>query len=283
MKVLINLLKFIFITILTVCLISIGVITVASSTILDKNYIIQKLEETGFYTDTYNLVESNFENYIYQSGLDEDVLKNICTQEKVKKDINIILDNIYDGKKQNIDTTEIADNLNANIDKLGIKNKQNESAINQFVTHICDEYADTVLHTKYESKINEVYKKAIHELNKVYNAILIVAVVDFIAIIIINNKKVLKDIQHLGITFFATGVFELSVCQIIEAKVNIQGIKIFNDTFSKTLVTIIQDVLSNVKSLALGTCVVAIIFIAIYVVISVNKKTKENLHSEREI
>ena len=98
-----------------------------------------------------------------------------------------------------------------------------------------------------------------------------------------NDKKVLKDIQHLGITFFATGVFELSVCQIIEAKVNIQGIKIFNDTFSKTLVTIIQDVLSNVNSLALGTCVVAIIFIAIYVVISVNKKTKENLHSEREI
>ena len=46
-----------------------------------------------------------------------------------------------------------------------------------------------------------------------------------------NDKKVLKDIQHLGITFFAIGVFELLVCQIIEAKVNIQGIKIFNDTF----------------------------------------------------
>ena len=64
MKVLINLLKFIFITILTICLIALGAITVASSTILDKNYVIQKLEETDFYSGTYKLVESNFEKYI---------------------------------------------------------------------------------------------------------------------------------------------------------------------------------------------------------------------------
>ena len=76
-------------------MISLGVMTIVFSTILDKNYVMQKLEETNFYADTYELVESNFENYIYQSGLDEEVLKNICTEEKVKKDINIMLSNIY--------------------------------------------------------------------------------------------------------------------------------------------------------------------------------------------
>ena len=133
MKVIINLLKFISITILTICLIILGITTIATSTILSKNYVTQKLEETDFYSGTYKLVESNFENYIYQSGLDEDVLKNICTQEKVKNDINIMLSNIYNGSNQTIDTTEIAENLNANIDKLGIKNNQNENAINEFV------------------------------------------------------------------------------------------------------------------------------------------------------
>lgn len=159
MKVLINLLKFIFITILTICLITLCAITIASSTVLNKNYVMQKLEETDFYSGTYKLVESNFENYIYQSGLDEEVLNNICTQDKVKNDINIMLDNIYNGTNKTIDTTEISTNLNANIDKLGIKTKQNEKAINEFVNHICNEYTDTLVHSQYENKINNVYKK----------------------------------------------------------------------------------------------------------------------------
>ena len=123
MKVLINLLKFIFITILTICLIALGAITIASSTVLNKNYVMQKLEETDFQSGTYKLVESNFEKYIYQSGLDEEVLKSICTEDKVKNDIDLMLSNIYDGTNKTIDTTEISTNLNQNIDKLGIKTK----------------------------------------------------------------------------------------------------------------------------------------------------------------
>ena len=275
MKVLKNLLKFIFITILTICMISLGIITIAFSTILDKNYVMQKLEETNFYADTYKLVESNFENYIYQSGLDEEALKNICTEEKVKQDINIMLSNIYDGTNQEIDTTEIANNLNSNIDQLGIKNKQNGSAIQQFVTHICDEYTDTLVHTKYETQINDIYKKAIEALDQIYEIILIVLAVDIIAIIAINNKKISKDIQHLGIALFATSVFELSVWQIITSKIDIQGIKIFNDVFSKSIVTIIQEILNQVASLALGTLVISVIFIAIYAIIVANKQVKE--------
>lgn len=275
MKVLKNLLKIIFITILTICMISLGIITIAFSTILDKNYVMQKLEETNFYADTYKLVESNFENYIYQSGLDEEALKNICTEEKVKQDINIMLSNIYDGTNQEIDTTEIANNLNSNIDQLGIKNKQNESAIQQFVTHICDEYTDTLVHTKYETQINDIYKKAIEALDQIYEIILIVLAVDIIAIIAINNKKISKDIQHLGIALFATSAFELSVWQIITSKIDIQGIKIFNDVFSKSIVTIIQEIMNQIASLALGTLVISVIFIAIYAIIVANKQVKE--------
>ena len=283
MKVLINLLKFIFITILTICLIALGTITIASSTVLDKNYVMQKLEETDFYSGTYKLVESNFEKYIYQSGLDEDVLKSICTEDKVKNDINLMLSNIYDGTNKTIDTTEISTNLNANIDKLGIKTKQNEKAINEFVTHICNEYTDTLVHSKYENQINNVYKKAINNLNKVYNAILIVTVVDLILILVINNKKVSKDLQDFGITLMATSIFGLAGCQIVQAKVNIQGIKIFNDVFSNSLVTIIQDVFNKFTSLSVGLLVIAIVVIAIYVSIVINRKTKENINTGKEM
>ena len=283
MKVLINLLKFIFITILTICLIALGAITIASSTVLDKNYVIQKLEETDFYSGTYKLVESNFEKYIYQSGLDEEVLKNICTEDKVKNDINLMLSNIYDGTNKTIDTTEISTNLNANIDKLGIKTKQNEKAINEFVTHICNEYTDTLVHSKYENQINNVYKKAINNLNKVYNTLLIVTVVDLILILIINNKKVSKNLQDIGIAMMATSIFGLAGCQIVQAKVNIQGIKIFNDVFSNSLVTIVQDVFNKFTSLSVGMLVIAIVVVGIYVAIVVSKKTKENIETGKEM
>lgn len=282
MKVLTNLLKFIFITILTICIIALTTITILFSTILDKNYVIQKLEETNFCVETYKLVESNFENYIYQSGLDEEVLKNICTEEKVKQDINIMLSNIYDGSNKKIDTTEIANNLNSNIEKSGIKNKQNENAIKQFVSHICEEYTNTLIHTKYENQMNNMYLKIVEKLNQIYKLLLIVSVVDIIAIIVINNKKISKNVQHCGIALFATSIFQLSVVQIINSKVYIEGIKIFNDAFSKSVVTIIQEILSQIASLALGVLVISIIFITIYVVI-VAIKTPDKKEKQKSI
>ena len=275
MKVLVNLLKFIFIMILTVAIIGFGLFAIAFSTVLNKDYVVQKLEETDFYSGTYKLVESNFENYIYQSGLDEEVLKEICSQDKVKKDINIMLNNIYSGTNQSIDTTEISEKLNANIDKSGIKNKQNESAINEFVKHICQEYTDTLVHSKYETEINKMYNKINTLLNKVYNTLLIVFFIDLILIIIINKKKISKDIQALGIALMSASMFQIVACQIITSNVDVKNIKIFNDVFSNCLVTIIQDVLNKINSLALGTCIFAVIILGIYVSIKVNKKTKD--------
>ncbi len=275
MKVLTKTIKFILVTILTICLISIGIISIVSSTILDKTYITEKMEETNFYKETYELVKSNFEKYIYQSGLDEEVLENICTEEKLQKDINTIISNIYDGTDEKIDTTEIETNLNANIDKLGIKNSKNQKAIEQFVKHICDEYTETIIHTKYESQINAQYQKVISLLTKIHNVIMIILIIDAILLIIMNIKTASKIIQDLGIALFSSSIFKLSVCSIIMSKVNIEGIKILNDIFSKTLVTIITDVLTKIISLGIGALLIAIILIIIYAIISVNKKKEE--------
>ena len=280
MKVIANIIRFIVITILTVCMISIGIITVVSSTILDQSYVMQKLEENNFYSEMYELVKSNFENYIYQSGLDEEILNDICTQDKVKKDINIMLSNIYQGTNEKIDTTEIANNLNAKIDQLGIKNSKNEKAINDFVKHICNEYTDTLVHTNYEDNINEIYNKTTKVLDKLYNTIVIILIVSIIVLIIINIKQIRKIIQGIGMAFLATSTFDLIACNIVESKVDIQGIKILNDTFSKTIVSIIQEIVDNIKTMGVGALVVAIVVIIIYSIIEANKNA-ENRTEEK--
>ena len=277
MKVLTNIIKFILVSILTICLIAIGMITIVYSTILDKTYITSKLEETNFYQETYELVKSNFENYIYQSGLDEEVLNDICSQEKVKNDINIIISNIYSGTKGKIDTSEIAENLNANINKLGIKNSQNQKAIDQFVDQICNEYTETIIHTNYENKLNSEYIKIVDKIVKLNNVVVVATIVVIILLIIMKiiGAMASKLIQDFGIALFATGAFNLTACSIVMSKVNIEGIKIFNDTFSKAVVTIITEVITRIMSLGIGTMAIAIALIVAYAMVKVNKKNKE--------
>lgn len=275
MKIFTNIIKFILIMVLTMCLIFIGIISIASSTILDKGYILQKLEETNFYEETHNLAESNFENYIYQSGLDEDVLENICSKEKVEKDIKTMISNIYDGTEQKIDTTEIAQNLNNNIEKKGIKNSKNEKAIDTFVEHICNEYTETLIHTKYETKINDYLVKGTKLIGKAYNGILILTAVIIVMLIIINIKQISKLVLATGIALLASGAFNLIAHDIIISKVNIENIKIFNDTFSKSIVSIITDILSKISSLSMGMLIISIIFIVIYAMTEAYKKQKD--------
>ena len=48
-----------------------------------------RIYKTLFYEEIYQLVETNFQHYIDQSGLNEDILNDICSKEKVKQDIEI--------------------------------------------------------------------------------------------------------------------------------------------------------------------------------------------------
>lgn len=267
MKVLTNLLKFILIVVLAVCSIAIVVIQIVTQTVLNKNYIIQKMEETNFYSETYKLVQSNFEKYIEQSGFEENILENICTEEKVKQDINLMISNIYEGANKTIDITEISDNLNANIDKLNIRDSKNQKAIEQFVEHICQEYTDTLVHTKYENDINKFYKEIVIKKDKIEKIVIIALVIDVIVILIVNNKNIEKDFQSIGTAIFSSSAFELIACQIINLRVSIKGIKIFNDAFSDMIVAIIQNVISKVVSFGIATLMIAIILIIINAII----------------
>lgn len=274
MKSIKSITTFILSIILTICLIAIGFITIVSSTILDKNYTVSKLEETNFYHETYQLVISNFENYIYQSGLEETILEDICTESKVKQDINTILSNIYEGTNQEIETKSIEDNLNHKIDSLQVKSSITESAIHQFVKQICDEYKNTLIHTSHENEIHEIYVKVMKFIEKAQFAVIIVACLDVILLFLLNRKEVLKFIRSLGIALLANGLFEIIVCHIINSKVNIQGIKVVNEAFSTTMVTIIQEVMGKIQNLGIIAIIVAIVFIMLYAIIETKDTEK---------
>ena len=272
MKGILKIIKFILITIITICITAIILISTISSTILKEQYITKKLEETNFYSETYELVKSNFENYIYQSGLEEEVLNGICTQEKVIKDVNIIISNIYEGSNETIGTEEISQKLNENIANLNIKNTD---SVKQFVSHICDEYVNTIIHTQYESKINDVYKEVTQLLNKSLTGFIISTIFFVVLLVLTNINQMSKMVQDAGITLLATSSLGLISCKILTDKVYISGIKIFNETFSKVIVTIIQDIISNIVKIENTLLITSVIVIIVYVIISITKDSKK--------
>lgn len=281
MKILINILKFIIMLILVVCILFFGIKNIVLSTIMDKDYVLNKLEETNFYSGTYELVESGFENYIAQSGLEEEVLNNICTEEKVKKDIGIIINNIYNGTNEEIDTTEIANNLNANIDKLDVRTSQNKSALDKFVQQICTEYKNTILNTKYENTINEILNKTTNLLEKLQTIVTIVTIISVICLILLNIKNISKLVGNIGTVLLSSSITILVAINLINANINISAIKLFNNVFSSSIVTILQDILSKVNKFGIIILITSIVVILINAIINfVKTNQKEEIKEE---
>ena len=220
-----------------------------SSTILNKNYILEKMNETNYYSQVYELVESNFENYIQQSGLDETVIENIITEEKVKEDTEQILINLYDGLNEEISTQEISDNLNANIEEsLGdrVLTSDEEEAIATFVETICNEYENTILHTNYEETINDFYQKVTEYIKYAKQGLSIIIAVFLILLIVLNNKTIYRTIKGISIALLSSGVIMLIINFYINSNIKIQSIIILNEAFSEVLINILEEIMNNI-------------------------------------
>ena len=276
MKVGKNILNFIFVLVIALSFTFIGVKSVVFKTIFNKEYVLEQMENNNFYSETYKLVESGFENYIGQSGLDEEVIKNICTEDKIKNDINIILSNIYEGTNEKIDTSEISNNLNSNIDKENVRTSSNSKAIDEFVEHICQSYKDTIISTSYENTINEKYSKITQKITKVQNILIIAIIISIIGVIALNVKDILKLLFWTESAVLSSAVMQLAITTVIKSKVNIDGIKIFNDAFSNIVVTIIKDILSKINIIAGKFIIVYFILVVIYAIIILSQKKEEN-------
>ncbi len=130
-----NIANYVLAILISICIIIFLIIQLASSSILNKKYMLSKLDEIDYYGKIQKDVQSNFENYIHQSGLDETVLENVVSKEKVKKDTQLMISSIYDGLEETIDIQEIKDKLNKNIDEF-LGNTRNNQRTKRSNKHI---------------------------------------------------------------------------------------------------------------------------------------------------
>lgn len=249
MKVISNVIKVILTIILTVSIILLGLVIIASSTVLNKQYTLSKLEETNYYGNIYSQANSDFRNYIYQSGLEETVLDNIITQDMVKNDVITIINNIYDGTNKTIDVDALKEKLNTNINN-SLQNKKvsitMQKAIDEFVEKIANQYMQTMTHTEYEDTINKAFAKVQKYTDLAKKALSVTVIVTAILVLILNYKKIYKVLSYFGIVLTSSGLFYIITNIVINQKVKIDLITIFNGPISISLRTVLTDILNTV-------------------------------------
>ena len=283
MKKLKTIVRYIISIILTIVLTAWIIINVASSTILDEQYVLNKFEETDYYSKIYASAESNFENYIHQSGLDEEVLQGLITEEQVENDTKKIISNIYNGTNETIDTNQLKTNLTNKIEQ-SLTNRAITAAqrrsINEFVDKIVEEYTSTISHYSYEKQINNAYNKIVKIIDVAQKAILISAGVSIIILILLSIRRIYKFLVHIGIALTSSGLILIIVNSFINTKVKIQNIILLNDAISLIIREVLQEILDMIKNYGIIVLVAGLLMIIIpnvihYIIRYKNEKNTE--------
>ena len=251
---------------------------IVSTTILNKDYILGKLDEANYYNNVYEQIKDSLAGYIGPSGLDEEVLENIYTIEQVKEDINLIINNIYENKNDKINTEDIKEKLQNNIEASvgsGLLTKENKNSIEDFIDKIADEYVQNISHDPYFEKVGTIINKAKDVVGKVEGIIIFVPIILAVVILLLNIKQISSAVRFIAISILTSGVIGIALKLFIETKINISNILIINDSFSEVIKNVINSILNNINTMSIIGIIGSIVIIVLTNIIKVNRQTIE--------
>lgn len=252
-----------------------------SKTILDKQYFLSKLDETEFYIQLEREAKNEFENYIYQSGLPIELFDQIYDEDMIKKDINSVINYIYDGTPVETSEEVIKKNLEDKISGYASENKipmtnENNKNVENFKTLIVETYKNTVRIS--DSAVNRV-KNLIGLTDKIYEKFKIIPFISLIAIIIlvvlINIKSVGSIINTIAIPLLSTGILFKLFEWIIVKNINIDDLLILSYSISSLLISILKELIYSISNYGTVFIILGATGIIIGSMINTSKKTEK--------
>lgn len=211
-----------------------------STTILNREYIKQKLKSNDFYIRTYSDIMESFENYTISSGLDLEILDGLIAEGQVANDVNVKVDSYFTKIKAEIDTKSIRTELDNRINKVleennRVPSEQEKVSINKYEDAIEKAYKDGILYGS-DFEINVEY------VNRC-NAICIVGIILVSIAIIFLSRRFIRYFACLGVSFLFSGIFSAALRFFIEHR--IKNIIILDSKFSSLLINVVTDILDR--------------------------------------
>ncbi|MBR2786203.1 MAG: hypothetical protein IKD76_01685 [Clostridia bacterium] len=257
--------SYILAVVISILMISVVLLGSINSKLLNKDNMKKSFKESDYYYNLYAIIKESTENEVMPSGFEETVLDNVFTEEKVKTDVDTLIDCVYDNKKFEVSTEKIEDALEANIQKeIQEKNyvvtEETQENINEFKNAIIDTYKNHISYS--EDTVNQIsgYLQKIKDLVKIVLIILYVLLAVLLIILFVVYAPA------TGIVFLVSGLFFIVLNVYSGTAVAVNNILLFNWAFSKTMIYVLNNVLEDlwVKGIILSIIGVGIIIATEY-------------------
>ena len=242
--------------ILTICTI-IGMVSFAILHIVYKNikkdHVISTLEEMQIYDQIYDEIQSGFEEYIFQSGLEPKVFENLCTKEKINNDFTLVMNKLYGETNESIDTFEVKNNLDKEIKKYvaeqGITlNSEEQKHVEEYEDLITESYSNSMYsYLGIKDLLGERIDNLVSDVNAWKIAFFCVTCFYGGVLISINKGKKYTSLSYMGIAFFASGVLMIIISKVIKDNIDIEHIVIITKVLSNSIIYIARQVLFSIR------------------------------------
>lgn len=222
-------------------------LNILDNKLMDKEYVLSKMDEFKIYNQISSEVEAGFEKYIYQSGLPEEIIKGLFTEEMIKSDVDSLINCLYEGTEITLSDETLRNTLDARIqDYLASQNKTSDKElqnnIKKFEDLIVKEYKENVnVSTTLYTKGFGILEKIREIRNGLGNWSIIVLVVLIVVLVLLNIKDLLVALNFLAISSLSLGVVLKLGVSLIFKNIDFDNLLIFAKSLSNLISGIAKE------------------------------------------
>lgn len=246
---------------------------VLSFIIFNPNYYIDKFEENKFYDNVLQEVNSGFENFIYQSGLPENTIVNLATDDMIKSDINSLVLHITQKEELVLSSNKIREELDVRISNYLEKEnrtltKNERENITKFEDLIVSSYEESILPIRdFIDELKDMYDKVFNLYNKVKLIPIIGSVVLLFVMFILNKNSKFDLVNFSGISLLTVGFLLKLFGNVVLKNIDIDNVIVFTSSLTSAFQYIFKDIIFGVDLLGNWVSVIGICFILFYSII----------------
>lgn len=251
------------------------------NTILNQEFIRAKFDSNNYYENLHSNIIHEMKGYIGPSGLEEKILDDIITTEKIKSDVNRMIDNVYENKEEKIDVSEIENKLEANIkdflreEKLNVTNKEN---LEEFKEKIVGEYKKGISYNTYSKYIKKISFSKIQEVLEKVKVICLVGVIFSSITYVLLNLKSNRNNSYQVMSFVLSAGLIIDIAVFfVKVKLKIDYITLLNDAVSITIRDISNHILKDMMYIGGILIIISLLVIILSNTWKVSKENNTNL------
>ncbi len=253
MKVVKKIVQIIMAFFLSILILANFLMVLVSQTVLQKEYVLAKVEEVGYEEKIQTDLKNGFENYQYQSGLPASVFENLYTRSSLQADIYCVVNAIYENEEVQVNSEEVRTKLEANIQQYLSENQivlkeaqlQNIQDFENIIVNVYENRVNSV--ADYLDTIQKVLQK-VKEIAKIAQIGLIVTLAVFLLIgLVAQMREPSEFVNQLAIALLSSGVILILLQKIIHQEIDIQHILLLNQSFSDFVKYILFDLMNEIN------------------------------------